>query len=53
MLDKESLKIKRAEIVHDMEMERKAAESKDREIDVKSAGQYQEKGMRSNNKEIE
>jgi hypothetical protein len=50
-LDSESLKIKRAELVHNIEMEHKAAESKDREIDVKSAYQYEEKGMKSNNKD--
>jgi hypothetical protein len=32
-------------------MEHKAAESKDREIDVKSAHQYEEKGLKSNNKD--
>jgi hypothetical protein len=50
-LDSESLKIKRAELVHNIEMEHKAAESKDREIDVKSAHQYEEKGLKSNNKD--
>ena len=50
-LDSESLKIKRAQLVNDIEMEHRAAESKDREIDVKSAHQYEEKGMKSNNKD--
>ena len=50
-LDAESLKIKRAGLVNDMEMQRKAAESKDREMDTRQVGQYEEKGMKSNNKE--